>query len=157
MIDVQPSIFDGVPTDELEEILQGLDVRLYPAGTVIVAEGDVPHEMFVIRSGATEVFIADQHGVQHAINRLTPGMSFGEMSLFTGQPAAGTVKATEELEALVIGESDFERLGERFPRIYRNLGAVVSMRLARTLRLILGEGAGRVTIVDERGVEVVLL
>ena len=151
MIDVPPAVFEGVPTDKLEELLQGLEVRGYPAGTVVIAEGDLPREMFVIRSGSTDVFIADQHGVQHRINRLAPGASFGEMSLFTGQPAAGTVKAAEQLEVLVVGEADFEALGERFPRIYRNLGAVVSERLARANRLILGEGTGRVTVVDDRG------
>ena len=152
MIEMPPAVFDGVPTDELEELLQHLVVRRYPAGAIVIAEGDLPREMFVIQSGATDVFIADQHGVQHLINRLTPGASFGEMSLFTGQPAAGTVQAAEDLEVLVVEEVDFERLGERFPRIYRNLGAVVSERLARANRLILGEGAGRLTVVDDRGV-----
>ena len=147
----RPSIFDGVPSEGLDEILAGLQVRHYETGTVVVAEGDVPHEMYVIRSGTTDVLIADQQGAQHKINSLGPGATFGEMSLFTGQPAAGTVCSSSELDVLVIDEAELDRLGNRFPRIYRNLAAVVSERLARANRLILREDTGRLTVIDDHG------
>ena len=40
MIEMPPAVFDGVPTDELEELLQHLVVRRYPAGAIVIAEGE---------------------------------------------------------------------------------------------------------------------
>jgi NTE family protein len=73
------------------------------------------------------------------------------MALFTGAAAAGTVRTAAGLEVYVIDESDFERFTTRFPRLYHNLGAILSDRLARTNRLTLREEPGRLTFLEDRG------
>jgi NTE family protein len=145
------SFFDGIPSEDLERIFGGLERRRYPAGSVIIAEGEISPEIYISRSGLAEVYVSDRRGNEHSVGQIRPGATLGEMSLFTGQPATGTVKATEELEALVMTEADFDRVAAEHPLIFRNLGAILSDRLARTNRLTLREEPGHLAVLEDDG------
>jgi NTE family protein len=145
----RPQFFEGLSDDELADVLELLGNRRFPAGSVVIAEGDTLREMYVVREGAADVFVSDRQGVEHLVGHSAPGSTLGEMSLFTGQPAAGTVRATADLEVLVMSQLDFDRAASRYPRLYRNVGAILSDRLAQTNRLTLQEAPGRlVALVD---------
>jgi NTE family protein len=144
-----PAFFDGVPAEDQETVLASLERRRFPAGAIVIAEGDHANELYITQSGWAEVVVSDRHGSEHAVARIRPGSSLGEMSLFTGQPAVGTVRATGDLEVLVMSGREFEQLAERYPRIYRNLGAILSERLARTNRLAVNAAPGGLTIVRD--------
>lgn len=139
------SVFDGVPEEELARLLGDLDRRSYPAGTVLVAEGDKTNEIYIAQSGSAEVVISDLGGTEHRVGSIVPGGSVGEIALLTGQPAVATVRATADLDVLVMTEGDFARLVDSFPEVYRNLGTMLAERLARTDRLVVGRKGGRLT------------
>jgi NTE family protein len=141
------SFFDGIPPDDLSGLLARLPRRTYPAGATVVAEGESLGEICVTESGSAEVYVSDRYGVEHSVGRAGPGTTIGEMSLLTGLPAVGTVRASEPLEVIVLGRADFEHLCERFPQMYRNLGTILSERLARTNRLVAREQRGRLVVV----------
>jgi NTE family protein len=145
----RPSFFDGVAREELADLLARLERRRYPAGAVVVAEGDRLNEIYVAQSGRADVFVADRDGVEHQVGRIRPGATVGEMSLFTGLPASGTVRATTDLDVLVLREVDFERIAAEFPVIYRNLGAIISERLVKKDRLAVEEAPTRVTVLHD--------
>jgi predicted acylesterase/phospholipase RssA len=147
----QRSLFEGIPPDELRRVLTRVERRSFPSGSVVLAEGDSPHEAYVVESGAADVFVADSAGEQHRIGYVTPGGTLGEMSLLTGEPAAGTVRATTDLDVYAIGELEFDRLATEFPVIYRNLGAILSERLDRSNRLALTDPSGHVTVLRDWG------
>jgi CRP-like cAMP-binding protein len=109
------SVFDGVPEEELARLLGDLDRRSYPAGTVLVAEGDKTNEIYIAQSGSAEVVISDLDGTEHRVGSIVPGGSVGEIALLTGQPAVATVRATADLDVLVMTEGDFARLVDSFP------------------------------------------
>jgi NTE family protein len=145
------SFFEGVPRDERQAILQRLERRRYPAGAVVIAEGEMLRELYITESGWAEVFVANRAGVEHLVGRVGPGETVGEMSLFTARPAVGTVRAAEDLELLVLSEAELDRLGRTFPHVYRNLGAILSERLAITNRLAVGEEPGKLTVLEDVG------
>jgi NTE family protein len=146
-----PSFFDGLPADELTALLEDLERRRYPAGAVVIAEGDRPREISIIEEGRAEVWVSNREGVEHRVGRVGPGATLGEMSLFTGQPAVGTVRAASELDVLVMTDADFERLTTSHPQVYRNLGRILSDRLARTNRLAVREVTGQLGYMHETG------
>jgi NTE family protein len=146
-----PSFFDGIPAGELAALLESVERRRYPAGTVVIAEGEQCRELYIIHSGAADVFVAGRAGVEQLVGQADAGATLGEMSLFTGKPAAGTVRAVEDLDLLVVSAVDFERLCSTFPQVYRNLGVMLSERLALTNRLALGEEPGRLTLLEDAG------
>lgn len=145
------SFFDGIPPDELRPLLDGLPRRRYPAGATVIAEGESLREICVTQSGSAEVCVSDRRGVEHVVGHARPGTTLGEMSLFTGQPAVGTVRAVEDLEVIVVSDTDFERIGAAFPQIYRNLGSILSERLARTDRLVVRDEPGRLIVLEDHG------
>jgi NTE family protein len=146
-----PAFFDGVETEELKSLLGALPRRRFAVGSVLIAEGDSPREMYIAESGRADVLVADRHGEEHQVGRIVPGTAIGEMSLLTGQPAAGTVRAAEELDVLVLSRAELERVASRFPRIYRNVSAVLAERLAETNRVSLRDLRGRLTLLRDEG------
>jgi hypothetical protein len=107
--------------------------------------------MYVIERGSADVFVTDRQGVEHRIGRAAEGSTLGEMSLLSGHGASGTVRAAEPIAVRVLTAADFERLSERFPLVYRNLGAILSRRLALTSRLAAGATPARVTRLVDSG------
>jgi NTE family protein len=146
-----PAVFEGIASDELEQLLGELPRRRFEAGCVVIAEGDTPREMYITQSGWADVLVADRHGDEHRVGRIVPGTAVGEMSLLTGQPAAATVRATEDLDVIVFSRAKLERVAARFPRIYRNLGVILAERLAQTNRVSLRHSRGRLTTLHDVG------
>ena len=143
--------FEGVPADELAPLIESLEVRSYSAGAVVMAEGDRTHEMYIPQAGSVEVVIADSDGGEQRVGRIVPGGTVGEISLLTGQPAVATVRATSDLEVIVLSEDDFARLASRFPQIYRNVGIILAERLARADRLLVGRKESHLTLLETTG------
>jgi CRP-like cAMP-binding protein len=144
-------VFDGVPPEEIEGTLDVLHRRRFPAGSTVIAQGDTADELYVVEAGVADVFVAGRGGMEHRVGSVHAGGTLGEMSLFTGLPAAGTVRASTDLDVLVVDSSEFDRIATEFPVVYRNLGAILSERLARTNRLATHEGSGRVVLLRDWG------
>lgn len=145
------SVFDGVPPDRTDAAHAGLPRRRFPAGSILIAQGDTAHEFYVVEEGVADVFVADADGAEHRVGSVHAGGTLGEMSLFTGQPATGTVRAATEVEVIVVGADEFERIAAEYPVVYRNLGAILSERLARTNRLAARHAPGHVVHLRDVG------
>jgi NTE family protein len=144
-------VFEGLPRGDYEHLLGVLESRTFGSGEIVLAEGDDPHEMYVVQSGTADIFVTDRDGAEHLVGRVQAGTTLGEMSLFTGQPSAATVRASSDIDVLVVSERELESIGATFPRIYRNLGMVLSERLAQTNRRTLRKAAGRLTVLYGHG------
>src|SRR6266700_3315070 len=145
------SLFEGVPADEVAVALAGLERRRFAAGSTVLVEGDYLGELYLVESGAADVFAVGRDGTEHHLARVGPRTTLGEMSLFTGQPASGTVRARTDLQVVVVTARALERLGDRLPRVYRNIGVILAERLAASTRLLVGDRPGRVTVLVDRG------
>jgi NTE family protein len=143
--------FDGVPDGERERLMSRLDRRHYHRGAVLIAEGDHPREILIVGSGHAEAYVADRHGAERLVGHVGPGTTLGEMSIFTGHPAAATVRAASDMEILALPRGDFERAAARNPVLFRNVGAMLSARLERTNQLAANVQAGRVVMLEDHG------
>ncbi len=75
--------------------------RPFPAGTLIVQEGDLADEAYVIISGTCEAF-RDERGRKVSLRTLGPGDVFGEAALFASEPRNASVLAVEDVRAVVV-------------------------------------------------------
>lgn len=82
-----PSLFDGVPQNDVFDLLTRLPSRHFVAGSDVIVEGDQVSEMYFVRSGVAQVVLLDRYGRKHEINQVGPGGAVREMSLVGGQPA----------------------------------------------------------------------
>jgi NTE family protein len=137
-----PSFFDGVPIEVAAQILERLETRRFPAGSVVVAEGDSPRQMYLAESGTADVVVGERR-----VGSVQPGTTIGEMSFFTGEPASATVRTVDELVVHVISERELERIAAAHPHVYRNLAAMLAGRLARTNRLAAEKESGKLVLV----------
>ena len=117
----------------------------------MIAQGDTAHELYVVEDGVADVFVTDADGAEHRVGSVHAGGTLGEMSLFTGQPATGTVRAATELDVRLVSAAEFERIATEFPIVYRNLGAILSERLARMNRIAARHAPGLVGVLRGAG------
>ncbi len=147
-----PPVFEGLPSEALAPLLDQLQRRQFPPGARIIAEGDSLGEMYIVVAGMAEVLMTDSDGVEHLINRVGPGGTLGEIGLITGQPHSASVRASGELDVLVLDDADLRNAATAFPELYRSLVGILSRRLIRSNRRAVGAALGRVTLlIDEDG------
>jgi NTE family protein len=147
----EPSFFDGLGREEIARLFARLPRRHFDAGTTVVLQGDRPNAIFVVLAGRGEVLVSGPLGASHVVGYVGQDSTFGEMSLLTGNTAAATVRAVTDLEVLVIAATDFDRIVADSPQIYRNLGAILSARLARTNQRLVHQQPGRLTVLADHG------
>jgi CBS domain-containing protein len=84
--------YDRLDPEDLERLAGAVEVELFPAGTTIVTENDprLDH-IYVVRTGSVEVLDRGR-----TVDVLTPGDSFGHISVLSGLPPALSVRAAEE-------------------------------------------------------------
>jgi CBS domain-containing protein len=86
------SPYDRLDPDDLERLAGAVEVELFAAGTTIVADnGPRLDHIYVVRTGSVEVIDRGR-----TVDVLTPGDSFGHISVLSGLPPALSIRATEE-------------------------------------------------------------
>lgn len=104
---VNCEVFEKNTPAALTEIAQKMDVETFPAGRVIIRQGDVGDKFYVIRKGRVEVTVADDKKTETSAGDLGPGEFFGEIALLKEIARSATVTATEDTETYVLRKPDF--------------------------------------------------
>jgi len=120
-------LFSGLAGGELERIARLLDEVDVPAGKVLMRQGELGAEMFIVVSGR---FTIERDG--RTIAERGPGDSLGEMALLSEGPRTATVTAAEPGRLFVVGHRQFHSLMDLSPAIRLHVLDVLARRL-RTL------------------------
>jgi CRP/FNR family cyclic AMP-dependent transcriptional regulator len=87
----------------LREIAAQGGVKRYPAGAVIINEGDVADSLYIILTGRVKVYAANEVGKEVIINTHGPGEYVGEVALDGGVRSASVVTLEPTTCAVVTG------------------------------------------------------
>jgi hypothetical protein len=79
----------------------------FPAGAVIVHQGDPADRFYIITRGFVEVVRHTPDGREVAVNRLGEGQYFGEIGLLHGGRRIATVRAVDAVEVLALDRETF--------------------------------------------------
>jgi CRP-like cAMP-binding protein len=120
-------IFTGLGGRQLERIAQLMDEVDVPAGKVLMRQGDMGAEMFIIVNGS---FTIDRDG--NTIRECRAGEALGELALLSEGPRTATVTANEPGRLLVAGHREFHELLDMAPEISKHMLET----LARQLRAL---------------------
>lgn len=128
----QIPLFQGLVEDDLEALAARLTEKTFSAGTSVFAQGDSGSSMYLVRSGAVQVFLpsATPEVPPVVLKDLRTGEYFGELALFDDKPRSASVRAVVET---VLFELTREQLGEHLRRSTRAAMTILS-EMAERLR-----------------------
>ena len=124
--------FQLLDDEERASLASQLEVVSIPAGQMVFEYGDPGDSLFLVRSGAAEVFFRDDTGERIVLERPSAGDFFGELSLLDGGPRSASVVASEDLEVLRLDRVDLDEFLKRHPTAAISLLAATGRRLRHT-------------------------
>ncbi|KAI0433567.1 camp-dependent protein kinase regulatory subunit [Xylaria sp. FL1042] len=92
---------------ERSKIADALETQKYPAGTVIIKQGDIGQSFYLVESGEADAFIDNQ---SESVKHYQKGDFFGELALLNDAPRAASVVSSTEIKVATLGKSAFARL-----------------------------------------------
>ncbi len=122
--------FDHLPPAARRRLACRARTRHFAAREVIIRQGDIGDELFILESGEV-VVTTDQPGEGPLeVARLGPGSFFGEMAALTGEPRKATVRALSECEVLVIGKAALAEVFAEAPEVAEHVSQTIAQRQA---------------------------
>ena len=139
-------IFQAIPLDGLTRLAERGHPRLFPAGSILMRQGETAEVMYVILSGKVRVERHHPDLVDPVVLAdLGPGEVVGEMGLLDGQPRSATVTALEDTETLEMDGADLAYTVLRYPEVSMALMQTIIRRLR-----ILDELAAHMSVQSDR-------
>jgi CRP-like cAMP-binding protein len=118
--------FAGLPVSALERLASLMQEVQFPAGHVIVREGEIGDRLFVLVEG--HVVAATTHDT--VLARLESGSLFGELALISADKVRhATVTATDDVLVLTLTDTALAELIRVYPRTERILKQTRMLRL----------------------------
>lgn len=114
----------GLGKKDIEEVGRLADEIDLPAGRVLMREGDIGREFYVIIDGTVEL----ERGGQ-VIRTMGAGEFFGDISLVTERRRTATVTVKTDARFLVLGHREFHSLLDQFPSIRMGVLESIANRL----------------------------
>jgi glutaminase len=128
------AIVNGLTDDELNALKPLLKKRCYKTGEMIIDAGERAGELYLLTRGKVSVLIEVEGNMKKRLATLSAGVAFGEMALIDGKPRSAMVIADREVECLLLGLEDFDRLTETQPVIKMKLLQNLCLDLSGKLR-----------------------
>ena len=117
-------LFAECTSREQRQIAKALEEVTVPAGRILIEEGTLGREFFLIASGTATV---RRNG--RKVATLGAGQHFGELALLDRRPRTATVVSETEMDLLVLGQREFNGLLETTPSLSRKLMSAMATRL----------------------------
>lgn len=102
--------FNQLPEESLRDVALNVEVAYYRADTMIVNFGDDIHDLYMIRSGAVEIY----RRKGELYNRIDEGALFGQMGLLMNNRVRMPARAIEDTLVYCIPEAVFNLLCESY-------------------------------------------
>ena len=117
-------LFRALNRKELQKVSRASDETTVPEGRVVVEQGAIGRECFVIVEGSATV---RRNG--RKVATLGVGDYFGELSLLDHGPRTATVEADSKLTVLVLGQREFSTIIDQVPGLAHKLLASLAARI----------------------------
>jgi CRP/FNR family transcriptional regulator, cyclic AMP receptor protein len=113
-----------------------MDAKSFKKGEVIIEEGSLSSDAYIIESGSVEVSKRLPGGKIQVITKLDKNDIFGEMGLIDQLPRSATVRALEDCSISIMTPDTFNSLARRNPKALMPILKVLAKRLRNTLKVI---------------------
>lgn len=117
-------LFSSCTSSELKKIRGLLEEAHVPANKVLVEEGTIGREFFIVVNGTANVTRDGQK-----VASLGAGAYFGELSLLDRQPRSASVISETDMDVLVLSQRQFNGVLDLVPAIAHKLLSAMATRL----------------------------
>ncbi|NCY15213.1 MAG: cyclic nucleotide-binding domain-containing protein [Actinobacteria bacterium] len=121
--------FEGFGDAELDRVGELAEDVEAETGTVLIDQGRVGQQCYIIESGYAGVYVADEH-----IVTLGPGSMVGEMALLDRRPRTATVVAESPIRLLEFDMRAFRTLLSEMPKAEERVLTLLADRLKANQR-----------------------
>jgi hypothetical protein len=123
-------LFERLAPEDLQRVASVALERSFDPGDVIVREGDVGEELFVILEGQVRVIRPEADGSERFIRRYGSGDHFGELAVLRERPRAATVVAEDAVRTLVLGGDGLKAILQERPDAAMAMLATLAERIS---------------------------
>jgi ATP-binding cassette subfamily B protein len=114
----QFSNFGRLPAPALQSLVDKLNPVEFAKGEIVLREGEPAGPMYIIEKGRVRVY-SGRDGQVRQLAFLREGNFFGELSILTKAPRAGTVQALANCRLLALSPEAVEEMNRQFPEFAR--------------------------------------
>lgn len=111
-----------------ETATSGISLQHFAAGERVIRQGQLDTELYIIVAGQAVMSSRLESGEDLDLLPLKSGEFFGEMSLFSGEPSAVTIAASNDLEVMKISAKVVNQMIDRQPSFAREIGQILEIR-----------------------------
>lgn len=129
-------LFAPLSEGNVRSLSAGLQPKTYSAGETLVHQGHDGDSFYIIDRGTVEVLVTGKDGHQTKVAELGEGKFFGEMSLLTGEARSATIRASSDVEVLVMEKKDLSPIITANPKIAGALSKIIEQRQKENLERI---------------------
>ena len=105
-------LFSTLPKGHLKKVAKLVEERVAPKGEVLVHEGTLSTEFFVVIDGTAEISVRGRRRASSG-----KGDFFGELAIIAHTPRSATVTAVSDMKIGVIGAQELQDLLESEPQM----------------------------------------
>ncbi|MCF0241247.1 MAG: cyclic nucleotide-binding domain-containing protein [Treponema sp.] len=120
----------------LKMLYEGTLVRHYKKDDMIIKEGDIGDEFYILLDGAVHISRMTPAGDSIALADLNASMNifFGETALISNDTRSATVNALSDCKILVLSSKKFHEICAKEPVVGYRVLTVLARRMAQTIR-----------------------
>jgi CRP-like cAMP-binding protein len=129
----QVALFADLSPDDLYELSKLAREITVEAPAIVVQEGDLGDDLYVITAGQTEASVK-RNGKERVIGTAGAGSVIGEMAVIDGHPRSATVRAsTPKVQLLLISGMDFRHVLANRSDLSAQIMRMITQRLRQVL------------------------
>ena len=133
---MQWELFDGVPAEDLQPVLDMARRRTFARGEVVFHQDDPADSLHLVVQGRFGIARRTAIGEDALLAICGRGDVFGELALVSGKKRSATVTALDEGETLCLYRIDFDELRAQHLSVDRVLVSLLARQLQRMNELL---------------------
>jgi SulP family sulfate permease len=138
-------LFADYKAETLRDLEAVMEVRRYPAGSVIYERGARGDELFWVRCGTVRLIASRQDSGQRPMATFGRGDFFGGLAFLDRNPRPSTAVAVTDTEVYVLNQERFDQVA----RVHRKLAFNLAMAMARVVASRLRRTEAKLAMLQE--------